>query len=103
IPHRQQNQRVLAIWTRYPDHGCYWADQSGDTPKISLDDFRPDQGKRPSARSLPVIGHEGPLRLSPTWSLTPQPCSPKRLGHSAAVSGHAIASAWPLGRSEAFL
>src|SRR5690242_6665749 len=66
--------------------------------------FCPDQGKRPSARVLPVIGHEGPLRLSPPWSLTRQTCSPKRLGHSAAAGGREIASAGTrLGGSEAFL
>jgi hypothetical protein len=39
---------------------------------------------------LPVIGHEGPLWLSPTRSLTHQPCSPKCFGHST-VGGHEIA------------
>jgi hypothetical protein len=52
---------------------------------------------------LPVIGHEGPLWLSPTRSLTHQPCSPKCFGHSTA-GGHEIASACTrLGGSETFL
>jgi len=67
--------------------------------------FRPDQGKRPSARVLaPNRGSKGPLHLSPPWGLTRQPCSPKRLGHAAAAGGHEIAFACSrLGGSEAFL
>ena len=41
---------------------------------------------------LLVIGHEGPLWLSPTRSLTRQPCSPKCFGHSTA-GGHEMPSA----------
>ena len=42
--------------------------------------------------------------LLPPWGLTSQPCSPKRLGHRVASSGHGIASACTrLGGSETFL
>jgi hypothetical protein len=83
------NQCLTGQFPTHPNREFFAALQgikSGDQGN-----FRPDQGKRPSNRVLPVIGGTEDLALSPPWGLTRQPRSPKRLGHRVAASGHGIA------------
>ena len=68
----------------------------------------PDQGIPLSSAICCGFPGPRPLRrpavLLPSWGLTTQPRSPKRLGHRVAAGGHGIASACArLGGSESFL